>query len=102
MPSSLSSPMIKVIGQEKDIVLLMENVSPYLLIPGFVSKVPNPKVDARIILDYFEAKSLAYSILAKTSHIDKNMLQCNCGRQKITICEWCDTNNEGSINNKES
>ncbi len=90
MPSSLSSPIIKVIGQEEDIVLLMENISPYVLIPGFTSKVPNPKVDARIVLGYFEAKSLAYSILAKICEVEKNVLQCECGREKNCVCPHLD------------
>lgn len=45
---------------------------------------------ANITLDYFEARSLAYTILAKVCHIEKDMLLCDCGREKNCVCPVCE------------
>jgi len=89
MPNLLSkikvAHVIKVTKQDEDIILHMENIKPYAITMGQL-----PKIDANITLDYFEARSLAYTILAKVCHIEKDMLLCDCGREKNCLCPVCE------------
>jgi len=94
MPNSLSkikvAHVIKVTKQDEDIILHMENIKPYAIIPSPDTLHQLPKVDANITLDYFEARSLAYTILAMVCHIEKDMLLCDCGREKNCVCPICE------------
>ena len=79
MPNSLSkkNQVIKITIQDEDIILQMKSHN-------------SPYIDTNITLDMFEAKSLAYTILAKVCHIEKDLLLCDCGREKNCLCPVCE------------
>lgn len=66
----MSQNQIKVVVENQDIILKIEDTRPHSVKLGEI-----PIADVTITLDMFEAKSLAYSILAKVCHIEKDMLQ---------------------------
>ena len=87
MPNSLSKQEIKVCTKDNDIVISIPMSDPIISLD--VRSTPNIYM-ANITLDPFEARSLAYTILAKVCHIEKSMLLCDCGREKNCVCPVCE------------
>jgi len=89
MPNSSSrkNKEIKVgTNEDNDIVIRIPNIKESLA--KDIESDPIGYI-ANITLDYFEARSLAYTILAKVCHIEKDMLLCDCGREKNCVCPVC-------------